>query len=80
MKPGWQTSEFWLTAAMQIIGLLVVVGVIAVGDKATVEGAVAEGIKAIFALATNALVLWKYIQSRGEVKVEAAKWDNGGGK
>lgn len=71
MKPGYLSTEFALTAAMQVIAILVAFGVIAAGDRTTIEGAISEAIKAVGALAVAGATLWKYIQSRLEQKVAA---------
>lgn len=70
MKPGWQTTEFWLTIAMQIIAMLVAFGVVSIGDRATIEGAISQAVESAVALITAAMTLWKYIQSRADVKRE----------
>lgn len=72
-KPGWQTSEFWLSIAAQLIALLVLTGVIAASDKDTVQGSISELIKSAFALIVSATNVWKYIQSRIEAKKAAAE-------
>lgn len=43
-------------------------GFVAVSDKATLEGALSDGLTAVGVLITSAMVIWKYIQSRTEVK------------
>jgi len=58
IKPGWKTTEFWLSAAVSLIGLLMASGVIEPGgawDK-------------IVGLASAALSSLGYSASRGQVK------------
>lgn len=58
VKPGWKTTEFWATAAVSIIGLLMTSGVIQSGsswDKA-------------IGLAAAALASMGYSASRATVK------------
>lgn len=68
MKAGWKTSEFWLTLATQVISLLVMLGVVAGSDVESISGAVKQAITAGFTLVASALVLWRYIQGRVELK------------
>jgi hypothetical protein len=35
-KPGWKTSEFWLTMAAQVIGILLMSG--AISNSAVLQG------------------------------------------
>lgn len=69
-KPGWQTSEFWVTIAMQVLSVLVLTGAIAVGDRTTLEGAVTNGIQAAVALIASAATIWRYVASREAVKTK----------
>jgi hypothetical protein len=62
-KTGWHTSEFWLTAAAQLLSLLFLAG--AIGDG----GLVAQ----IAALAAMTLTNAGYSVSRGQVKAANAK-------
>ena len=68
MTPGWKTSEFWMTALMQLVGLLVAVGVVALGDKATLEKAISDAVTSIGGLAVAGTSLWRYIESRRAAK------------
>lgn len=68
MKSGWQSTEFWITLATQILPLLAMLGVIQPGDRATVEGAVVNAITAVGSFVAAAAVLWRYIASRTELK------------
>lgn len=68
-KAGWKTSEFWLTISMQVISLLVMFGVIASEDTGTITDAVKDIITSAFALISSAIVLWKYIQGRVDLKM-----------
>lgn len=72
VKPGWKTSEFWLATAKTVLAFLLVTGVIKPVDGPTVEEHVTNGIVAVFALITAGVGVWKYIQSRSEVKSDAA--------
>ncbi len=70
MKAGWRTTEFWVTILTQLVGFGVLSGVIPVDVQSDAEGAVVSG----GALLANILAVWRYIQSRSDVKVEG----NGG--
>lgn len=59
-KPGWQTTEFWLTTAITIIGLAYASGVISPDGASAVEKAVA--------IVASALAAMGYSASRGAVK------------
>ena len=69
MKPGYLTTEFWLALAAQLITLLVLFGVVPETDKDTLQSVIATAIEHSAAVIANAVILWKYIQSRLEVKV-----------
>ena len=56
-KPGFKTTEFWLTAAAMIVGLLLASG-------AFVDGAIAQGL----GVASSALAAMGYSYSRGTAK------------
>lgn len=58
VKPGYKTSEFWLTAAVAVIGLLMASGVIAPGST----------FDKIIGIASSALAAMGYSASRGSVK------------
>jgi hypothetical protein len=70
MKPGWQTSEFWITVAGQALALLALTGAINSGDKDRLETALANAITAGFALIGNAVVVIRYVRSRTELKTQ----------
>jgi hypothetical protein len=67
-KSGFLTSEFWTTAASQILTLLALVGLISTGDLATLQDAVGKCIAAAALFAANAWVVVRYIQSRTHLK------------
>jgi hypothetical protein len=62
-KPGWRTSEFWLTSAALMIGTLYASGAIAP------EGT--SGIAKIIAFAAAALTTAGYTISRGMAKAKS---------
>ncbi len=76
MKPGLKTSEFLavlISAVPGILTLLVMFGVIGDADVTTLQDAIVGGLTAVGALIANAIVIWKYIESRTRVKETAIK-------
>jgi uncharacterized membrane protein len=71
-KPGFLTSEFWATAASQLLTLLALVGLISASDLASLQDAVGKCLAAAALFATNAWVVVRYIQSRTRLKQSAA--------
>lgn len=71
MKPGWQTSEFWIAIIGQVLALLALTGTINTGDRAKLETALTDAVTAIFTLAASTLVVIRYIRSRSELKTIA---------
>jgi hypothetical protein len=72
MKPGWQTSEFYIALAGQLLAILVLLGIVPAADRATLEGAISRAVEAVAAFAASTLGVWQYIRSRTTVKTEAA--------
>jgi hypothetical protein len=70
-KKGIYTSEFWIAAVSQALALLVILGIVTMQDKATLEGALSSAVTAVGTLITSAMVVWKYIQSRTTLKTPA---------
>lgn len=70
-KPGWMTTEFWLTLVAQAVALLVLFGVISVADKDSVTGTMGRAVENVFAVVASFVSIWKYIQSRTDVKQQA---------
>ena len=73
MRPGWQTTEFWMTLIVQGVAMVVLFKVIPGADQATVEGILSDGTTHAFALIGSMLSAWKYIKSRTEVKSNGHK-------
>ncbi|MBY0522211.1 MAG: hypothetical protein K2R98_02370 [Gemmataceae bacterium] len=72
MKPGWQSSEFWITLLGQLLALLALAGVIGSGDRDKLETALANAVTAIFTIASSAVIVVRYIRSRSELKAISA--------
>lgn len=71
VKPGWQTTEFWLMLVAQLAPLAVLFKIIPQDDIKTVQDTLSHAIQNVAALLASAAAIWKYIQSRGAVKAAA---------
>lgn len=76
MKPGWQTTEFWIALIGQVLALLALTGTISVGDRDKLETALANLVTALFTIVASTLVVLRYIRSRSELKTLALATDN----
>jgi len=68
MKPGWQSTEFWITALGQLLVLLALSGAINSADSDKLETAVSNLVTAVVAIVSNALIVIRYIRSRSDLK------------
>lgn len=68
MKPGYKTTEFWLTVISQVVSLLVVLDVIQASDAQLFHEAASNALVAAIVVVGNALVIIGYIKSRTELK------------
>ena len=68
MKPGWKTTEFWLAVTTQVIGLLVVTGIMNPTSAHTVGDAVSNSISSAASIIANAVIVFGYVKSRNELK------------
>ncbi len=77
VKPGFKTSEFWITAVVNIaaavIGLLAARGLVS-SEEQSLYLALVQSLAVVVAPLIIAVVTGKYIESRTEVKKAA----NGG--
>src|SRR5579871_997030 len=64
MKPGWKTTEFWLTVLTALPGIAVTAGLMPAADKTMLDNAASKIAAGLLAAITVA----KYIQSRALVK------------
>lgn len=71
VKPGWTTTEFWMTLGVQAISLFVLFGLVDKGEEAQVRNTLAEAIQNVAAMVASLGSIWKYIQGRAEVKAAA---------
>jgi hypothetical protein len=73
MKPGWQTSEFWITVAGQGLSLLTIAHVITAQTQTSLAGPITNAITAAFTLWASARIIVQYIQSRTDLKAQHLK-------
>lgn len=69
VKPGYRTSEFWFTAVSFIFSGLYLLGII--GDNSQKEDLirdVSHGVESIILIGGQLAILYKYINSRKEIK------------
>jgi len=69
IKPGYKTSEFWFTLVSFIFSGLYLLGLI--GDMSQKEDLirdVSHGVESIILISGQLAILWKYINSRKEIK------------
>lgn len=75
VKPGYRTTEFWLSLFAALVGFLVLSGVVPGLDTATgndLVDAVTKIVEGVVALIAITGPLMGYIRSRGEVKSAAS--------
>jgi hypothetical protein len=72
MKPGYQTSEFWMHAGVQLAGLLVLTGFVSSSDAAKLTDGWAQCVTAIFTIIAQVLSAVQYLKSRHILKSQAA--------
>lgn len=70
-KPGYKTSEFWVTVVSFICSGLYLIGIIGFDDKNNTTDVLAHGIESIILIAGQAAVFMGYIRSRAIVKEKA---------
>lgn len=75
MKPGWQTSEFWVTAATAVITVLALLLHWPREKTEAVAGLVGQIVVPAFALVANAYAMATYVNARTVIKVEEAGKD-----
>jgi hypothetical protein len=73
VKPGWKTTEFWLTLASQAAMLLVLFGFVDKENSESVTVAVKSTVEALTVIIGNLYVLKTYVHKRSETKVRTAE-------
>jgi hypothetical protein len=67
-RPGYRTTEFWLTLFTALLSCLVATGVVAPDDRLVLERAMNEIVVKTVAIIANAVVIFQYIASRVALK------------
>lgn len=67
-KPGWKTTEFWISVAAQILAVVVLLGLMSQSDSETVGQAISQSIEAVGVIVANAAIILGYIKSRTTAK------------
>ena len=74
MTPGYKTSSFWFTLVSFIFSGLFLMGAIKdVDQKEELISVVTHAVESIILIATQGFILYKYMKSRSEEKVELEK-------
>lgn len=69
VKPGYKTSEFWFTMVSFIFSGLYLLGLIGdITQKEDLIRDVSHGVESIILIGGQLAILWKYINSRKEIK------------
>lgn len=69
VKPGYRTTEFWFTLVSFIFSGLYLIGLI--GDNSQKEDLirdVSHGVESVILIGGQLAILWKYINSRKQIK------------
>jgi hypothetical protein len=69
IKPGYKTSEFWFTLVSFLFSGLYLLGIISdMTQKEDLIRDVSHGVESIILISGQLAILWKYINSRKEIK------------
>lgn len=68
MRPGYKTTEFWLSVIAQALGFAVLLGFVTFNDSKTLEESLGKAVAAIFTVVASMRSVVEYIKSRTEVK------------
>jgi hypothetical protein len=69
IKPGYKTSEFWFTLVSFLFSGLYLLGLIGDnGQKEDLIRDVSHGVESIILIGGQLAILWKYINSRKQIK------------
>ncbi len=69
IKPGYKTSEFWFTAVSFIFSGLYLLGILNDnGQKEDLIRDVSHGVESAILIGGQLAILWKYLNSRKQIK------------
>ena len=74
VKPGYKTSEFWFTLASFLCSGLYLLGALDKTQQDDTAETLTHAMESIVLISGQAVIFWKYINSRSEVK--QAFWNN----
>jgi hypothetical protein len=64
LRPGYRTTEFWISVAMALPGIAVLAGLIPASDEPNLETLITKIIAGVVA----SVAAWRYVSSRVELK------------
>lgn len=73
MKPGYLTSECWITVGVLVAGLAVQLGFVNAADVGGLTDGWSKTVTAIFTLGAQAAAALAYLRSRHALKAASAK-------
>jgi hypothetical protein len=76
-KSGLLSTEFYITLAKMVIGVLLASGVIKPADASSVEGSVTNGAVALAGLIAATYSVGQYIKSRTTLKTQTSQESSG---
>ena len=68
VKPGYKTTEFWITLLGQAVALGVVFGIVQPQDQGTIADAAGKAVQGVFALIVSGATILSYISARVRLK------------
>jgi hypothetical protein len=68
VKPGYRTTEFWVTLIGQAVALGVVFGIVQPQDQGTIADAASKAVQGVFALIVSGATILSYISARVRLK------------
>lgn len=75
IKPGWKTTEFWLTLGTFIVTGFVLTGMLAPEREQTLINVISHSVESIAMVGAQAVMLCRYMNSRKDVKKAAIAAD-----
>lgn len=69
IKPGYKTSEFWLTCATLVVSLLVMFKLVGPGDHQSLVDVVGSGFEWLACLLPQSFILVKYFKARSAARI-----------
>jgi hypothetical protein len=68
LKPGWLTSEFWLSVLHKLLAFILSAGLITQARAASLEAVISSTVALVFVVLSNWRVVASYTQSRTQLK------------